>query len=415
MVRKIVFLTVMVMSVTAMVFFFMAIFGAFTSEEMIRNWYWIKGTANIKIGQPTFNDKQFWTAQQYGFIGEQMASDLTLRHKKMIEKRGQPNNIQQDLDYGKCILHLFKDDHTSQCPAEVSNLPNQPCTNVVDKETKKNGCEYGQKLWKNNGYKLPPDEGGNMKITYYMVPWGRVAEFEFQNLSVEMINYIKDAMQKQIEIEANSNREEKARNYVSEDVDPPDWEATDKLVFAAWAGQTCIVSGPVTGWCEIGDEKLQLFFWLCMLGMLAQLTAAMADCQRWTEYGDFNCQKFNGFISAILSCLSAFGAYATFMSLVNRLNNKAENKHHAFIPIASTSYGWEIWSGEPEVEYTFIATLILISGFLKIPDILAHCLISTPKGRHHKPDDMNPVQDLVDYLLRYRDANEPELPYSATH
>lgn len=157
-----------------------------------------------------------------------------------------------------------------------------------------------------------------------------------------------------------------------------------------------------------GHTKFVTIFMLCILAFVAQITAAMANCQRWTEFGDVNCQKFWAFLSAVIVCTSAFSIYFTAVSIAN-------------IDIPSQLNPIGLATAEPVAteqgvrELSIWMTLILVAAIIKILDVIIHCLVATPPGRHHKPDERNPYVDLPDYLLRFQDCEHPAIPYSATH
>lgn len=197
------------------------------------------------------------------------------------------------------------------------------------------------------------------------------------------------------------------------DTSEPDGTGNFKHTFVYNTSEFCPVGGLITNkacYNHEGDQMFMTIFFLCILAFVAQITAAMANCQRWTEFGDVNCQKFWAFLSAIIVCTSAFSIYFTAVNMSQiHISNQLN-------PIGLTSNTNAAVTTKPGVvELSIWMFLILVAAIIKILDIIIHCLVATPPGRHHKADEKNPYVDLPDYLLRFQDCEHPAIPYSATH
>eukprot|EP00397_Hematodinium_sp_SG-2012_P017581 GEMP01017986.1.p1 GENE.GEMP01017986.1~~GEMP01017986.1.p1 ORF type:complete len:385 (+),score=51.11 GEMP01017986.1:166-1320(+) len=233
-------------------------------------------------------------------------------------------------------------------------------------------------------------EIGGASITYYMTIFGRFVETSSSDIS----SYV------------NGGSEERTQWF------PSDHFESESGGYTFDGDDACLFGNPKTVLtCQNCRGYLSNAFYLSIMAMLGQIGAMLANCQRFTPYGDVNCQKCFGLISSIMTMLTAISAYLQFQGCYGQLPERM-GSDIAFPPApedstsatsqVTASFTWEssIWM-----------TLVLIGGILKIIDILVHCLVSTPHGRHETPD---PLQvDLPDFLLRFNNANKPAVPYSS--
>lgn len=187
----------------------------------------------------------------------------------------------------------------------------------------------------------------------------------------------------------------------------PKTSSGDKITFSHYTEDFCATGNLEADWsCNHPEsyERFLDFFALIVLCVIAQLSAALANCQRWTLFGDVNCQKFWATISAIFVCASAFSIYFVTMQFLTFLPTTLQ-------PIGYTEWGAQIPTTTVVWEMSIYIWLILGAAVLKIFDILINCLIATPPGRHEKPSGDYKHVDMDDYMLRFNDCDRAERAY----
>lgn len=267
--------------------------------------------------------------------------------------------------------------------------------------------------WYKGTTKIHPTGGGAaFQISTYIAAFGTVVDFD--GTSRAQRRAIKaafdDAGTTSYVIGENNLRENAFDpKYVDQNLDANN----AKVTFVYYSSDFC-ATGDFDGNHSCNQkEKVEdniTIVCLLVLAFLAQFTAAMANCQRFTEFGDVNCQKFWGFLSAILVCLSAFSIYTIAQNTLDHL--PTDTLH----PLGHQAYAEaNPVTDAPKWEISWPIYLIFVAGFIKLIDIIIHCLIATPPGRHYKPDENNPYIDLPDYMLKFQNPNHAAIPYSATH
>lgn len=248
---------------------------------------------------------------------------------------------------------------------------------------------------------------GSIELTWYATPWGRITEFDLTN-GLQAKTIIQDFLNKQYTLAEAKNRIVGWDNQATAEADGFIREEGHKMIFVHWASDTCIAGAHMWTFLCGDDWILELVLILCLIGFLCQLSASLSNCQRWTEYGDINCQKFSGWFSAVMVCASAWSAWGIWGHYVEQI------KGEMTIPMAGAAYT-ELTVGEWVITNSLLYTFLLVIGCIKIYDILVHCLVATPVGRHTKWNEGNKPEEMDEYMLRFQDANIGALPYSARH
>jgi len=418
-IRKIIFFIAMITSLGAMICFFMGFLGFASSDSGIKSFHFTKWVGTQEYGPLKENALQdkFLFNQVHQHLYFQRLADIPAVTKKV-------EGLRPEYDE-KCWTKSIEECNGNSC--------------IKSAKAGRSGKEF---CYSKTGW--PAQYTGTFKVEYY-----RSAFYQLLILKLDKNNpgqnLIRETIRTWLEYEREKKEGEKLvipggteeqRKKIMEDyfknynldiksihnevirftkMNPDEqgkWDNPKEISFNyGWNNR--LTGGFGDGSC---DETPLIFWVLCFLGFIGQITSALADCQRWTEYGDINCQKFCGFISAILACMSAFGAYTMMTGYVGNNDNLLGLGSQLSL-IGSPIYGSKPYAHADDKGKTIgpYVILLLIAGILKIPDMIIHCIIATPKGRHSHPHKENPVIDLIDYLLRYRDADDPDLPYSATH
>jgi len=247
-------------------------------------------------------------------------------------------------------------------------------------------------------------------IDVYMSPHARVVDFI--GVDADEKQLIKRAFQNALLDTDLTGKPDPDFKLEEVEVTGLDTAGAGNISFAYYTSEFCPLDKfETSNICYSADATNDFSFLFMMVTMVffLQLSAAGASCQRFTEFGDVNCQKFWGFLAALLTCLSAFSTYFMIQSLIDKMPKTLN-------PIAAFNYAEPGLHTEPVTyESTIWVTLIYVGAYIKIADVLIHCLIATPPGRHATPKESNPYVDLPDYMLRFQDADHPAIPYSANH
>jgi len=222
-------------------------------------------------------------------------------------------------------------------------------------------------------------------IVYYRSAFASVVDFE--NVNAEQITFIK-------EVPKIEDRDTGAVELK---------ETGDKVTIGHWNRGFCVL-GEFDGdqQCGYYADHMVAIFILGILACIYQITACLFNCQRLTEFGDYNFIKCYGGFQAIIGCLASFSTYLFCYQMVNS-------------GLRGFGQRWKVLGGVEEQQapdwiLTIWVTLVLIAACVKLIDILFMCIVRSPAGRLDEVTYPENIQ-LPDYLLRFRDGNNPEQPY----
>lgn len=128
--------------------------------------------------------------------------------------------------------------------------------------------------------------------------------------------------------------------------------------------------------CGGGYWKFYEFIAIMVCSIITLIAASFMSCQRFTAYGDINCQKWSAIIAAVFGAIMAASLY--FMALGMKEN---------FLPSKFFFIGWRNFSfgSEPTTpvkwELGAVLHLVLVAMIINLLLAIVHFLIAGPPGR----------------------------------